>query len=149
MDLGVLANITIEDMSPEKACQLLALTASRQDEVILRKDFETKYGYRTAVTEAGGVLGGMLQSGKLVNAGIAAALNAKVVRKTAHDLHAVGHAVLEAQKCITLDGADNASVACKIAVVTDGKWLAAGIFAKVAVHMLDEHRRAGIGVVHF
>ncbi|MBC7332712.1 MAG: HutP family protein, partial [Synergistetes bacterium] len=40
------------------------------------------------------------------------------------------------------------SLLLKVAVVSDGRWIAVCMFGESAFHVLTNHRRIGLGVMH-
>ncbi|MBC9785147.1 HutP family protein [Heliobacterium chlorum] len=143
---------TIHESRPkpslERAAMMLAMSETRESEFRLRQYYGETWHLPCVVTEVGGTIGALQTSGKLTNSVVTAALKAKVIESKPENVHAVIHATIEALKGIFLDYAQNASLALKISVISDGKWLAVGIFGKSSVHPLTEHCRVGLGFMH-
>lgn len=134
--------------SLERAAMLLAMSESREKESKLRQYYGNEFGLACVVTEVGGTISALQNSGKLTNSVIAAAINARVIESKPEAVHAVLHATVDATKGIFLDSSNNASLALKISIISDGRWVAVGIFGKSSMHPLTEHSRVGLGYMH-
>jgi len=135
-----------KEWSAEIAAMLLALTQSINSENAI-KEMLDKRGLRYVVTEIGGTSFGEFQS-KTTKAILGACLNSGLVKKESAHLHAVLHAAEEAKKGILVNASTSTSLAVKVAIVRDKKWVAVAIFGQSAIHPITNHHRAGLGVMH-
>jgi len=124
---------------------MLAMTEDREKEESMKERL-LSVGYKAVATEVSGPLSDFKQ--KLIKNSVSAALNAGVVDNSPQKLHAVVHATLEAVQSILIVSLANPSVKVKVSIVTDGLWLAVGMFGSTALHVLTNHERAGLGVMH-
>jgi len=128
-----------------RAALMLAMTEDREKEESMKERL-LSVGYKAVATEVSGPLSDFKQ--KLIKNSVSAALNAGVVDNSPQKLHAVVHATLEAVQSILIVSLANPSVKVKVSIVTDGLWLAVGMFGSTALHVLTNHERAGLGVMH-
>lgn len=133
--------------SLEREALFLALTETREKENELKQALMSQK-LNCAVTEIGGTVATLHPTGKLTHSVIAAALNTGVIKKDPKEIHAVVHATLEASNSIFVHTNSNASFALKIAMVTDGDWIAIAMFGRTSVNVLSEHCRVGLGFMH-
>lgn len=129
------------------AAMLLAITQTIYDEDIM-KQLVAKNGFKAVVTEVGGKISFEDFNEKVNRAVIGASLNSGLIQKCSNDIHAVIHATEEAKKGILVSVSSSASLALKIAVVRDDKWIAVALFGKSALHYMTNHDRAGLGIMH-
>lgn len=129
------------------AAMLLAITQTIYDEDRM-KQLVAKNGFKAVVTEVGGKISFEDFNEKINRAVIGASLNSGLIQKCSNDIHAVIHATEEAKKGILVIVSSSASLALKIAVVRDDKWIAVALFGKSALHYMTNHDRAGLGIMH-
>ncbi|KAB2952882.1 nitrogen fixation protein [Heliorestis acidaminivorans] len=134
--------------SIERAALILAMTETRDKEKKLRHHYVERYGFSCVVTEVGGIVTTLQNTGKLVNSVLAAAINGKVIENIPEQINALLHATSNACKCVCMDSTHNASLALKISVISDGRWVAVAIFGKLSQHHMTEHLRVGMGYMH-
>ena len=113
-----------------------------------QKKMLSEAGYRFVVTEVGGTSDRSDFQLKTTKAVIGAALNSGLISKSPTNYHALLHATEEAKRGILVNAASNVSLAVKIAVVRDARWIAVALFGESALHPLTNHERAGLGVMH-
>ena len=133
-------------IDPERAAMLLALTRNREEEEAAKAALSRVQGLKFAVTEIGGMTDSLRS--KITPQVLGACLNQGVIRKSSNHVHALIHAVLEAQRGLTMDVPMSCSMSLKIAVVRTSGWIVVAIFGQSAFHVLTNHRRAGLGVMH-
>lgn len=129
-----------------KAAMLLALTSTRQEENELKAFLKNTYGYRTAVTEVGGLLRDVKD--RIVKSVVSAALNVGILEKKSNHIHPLIHATLEAERGMMFDLPSDSSVVMKVAIVVGREWLAVAMYGETAMHVLANHERAGLGIMH-
>lgn len=140
------AAVTVDDkLDVERASMYLALARSQEEEEEL-KEVLRNHGFRVAVFEIGGLADELRQ--KMVGKLIGAALNNGVIRKSPDEVHALMHATVEAERGLLLDVHRTTSLALKVVAVRRDLWLAVAMFGESAIHVLTNHRRAGLGVMH-
>ncbi|MCR4399047.1 MAG: HutP family protein [Firmicutes bacterium] len=130
----------------ERAAMLLALTRTREEEEAAKSVLSQVGDLKFAVTEIGG-MSDVLRS-KIAPQVVGASLSQGVIRKCSTDTHALLHAVIEAERGLLMDAPMSGSMSMKIAVVRQGIWIVVAIFGHSAFHVLTNHRRAGLGVMH-
>lgn len=129
-----------------RAALILAMTENREREEEVKK-WLGLMGYPKAVaTEVSGNLSEFKQ--KVVKNAVTAALNTGVIDNEPEKVHSVVHAALEALCGIELLSMANPSLKVKLAIVTDDKWLAGGMFGMSAAYPSTNHERAGLGIMH-
>lgn len=133
------------DVSLGRAAMLLAMVEDRDEEEVLKDRLKSK-GYRTVVTEVSGPLVEFKQ--KVMKNAVTAALNTGIVDNDGRQMHGVVHAVLEAAQGILIASLANPSLKVKTAIVSNGRWVAVGMFGVAALHVATNHERAGLGIMH-
>ena len=134
--------------SLERAALLLSLSETRKDEDSLKEYYSSTFGFVCGVTELGGTVNTLQQTGKLNNSVLSAAVNTGLITKEPRKIHALFHATLEASNSIFINSNSNASFALKIGLTTNYEWLAVAIFGRSSLHPLSEHCRVGLGFMH-
>lgn len=129
----------------ERGAILLAISRSREEEALL-KELLGSVGLRSCVFEIGGINDELRP--KLGIQTVTTCLKHGVIRQVKSDVHAVIHAVLEAERGLLMDAPLSSSLLLKVAVVSDGRWVAVCMFGESAFHVLTNHRRIGLGVMH-
>ena len=124
----------------------LALTRTMAEEKQVKQEL-AKAGLRFAATETGGKSSEDFQR-KLTKSVLGAPMNENVIQKTPPEIHAVIHAMQEAEKGILMDGVMDSNLAVKIAIVRNAHWIAVALFGESAMHLLTGHERCGLGVMH-
>lgn len=79
---------------------------------------------------------------------VSAALKANVIEETSRSIHAVVHAGMEAWHALTDAVVGGSSLKVKVAIVSDGKWVAIAAYGVSAMHRLTNHERVGFGIMH-
>lgn len=134
------------DSPPGYDALQLALTQSLAEEAKL-KALYAEMGKRFVVTEIGGTSGGDFQE-KINRSVLGAALNAGLVQKTPHELHALLHATEEAKRGVLVNAASSVSLALKVAIVRQPHWIAVAMYGQSSIHPVTSHERCGLGVMH-
>lgn len=129
------------------AAMLLALTRTMADEDAAKK-LLAELKYRFVVTEVGGTTDRSDFQLKTTKSVIGASLNSGLISKGPTNYHALLHATEEAKRGILVNAASSVSLAVKVAVVRDERWIAVALFGESALHPLTNHERAGLGVMH-
>jgi hut operon positive regulator len=135
----------VDNLSVARAAILLSMSRTRKEEDEI-KDAIISQGMRCCVTEAGGVQENF--KSKMVRNTLGMALANNVIVKNYQNVHALMHAVLEAETALLLNADLISSIAVKIAVVRDDEWICVSIFGDCAMHMVCHHERSGLGVMH-
>ncbi|MDK2872147.1 MAG: hypothetical protein PWQ16_1499 [bacterium] len=134
-----------EGIDVERGAVLLAISKSREEEALI-KGVLSSLGLRACVFEIGGINDELRP--KLGIQTVTNCLKHGVIRQVKSDVHAVIHAVLEAERGLLMDAPLSSSLLLKVAVVSDGRWVAVCMFGESAFHVLTNHRRIGLGVMH-
>ena len=126
---------------------MLAAMTSREEEDILKKLVEKDYKqYKLAVTFITGSKNEVMKT--LSKSAIGCALQNGIVKSEAGPVHAVMHASLEAVTGISNHIFFDAALKLKMAIVSDGKWVAVALYGDSAIHPITNHERAGLGIMH-
>ena len=133
-------------MQVGKAALLLALSANRQEENEIKTYLKESYGFNTVVTEVGGVLKDIKD--RVVKSVVSAATNSGILKKKGTQIHPLIHATLEAGKGMMFDQPTQSSIMMKVAIVVGSDWLAVAMYGESAIHVLSNHERCGLGIMH-
>lgn len=128
-----------------RAALLLAATKDPEDESFLKDELQ-RIGWRSVATEVGGLAGDIPR--KVTRAVVGASLNAGVVEKKPHEMHALMHATLEAMNAFMPTSMLEASIGAKIGIVRNRHWITVAILGDTAFHAVAHHERCGMGVMH-
>ncbi len=124
----------------------LAMTEDREEEEKVKKWLASK-GYKKAVaTEISGLLVEFKQNA--MKNTVTAALQTGIIDNKPYRIHAICHAVLEAVQGVLPVNLGNPSMKIKTSIVSDGHWVAVGMYGHSALHILTNHERAGLGIMH-
>ncbi len=135
-----------EDDSVSRCALRLAMSVTMAEETTLKELLES-LGFRCVVTETGGRSSGDFQE-KITRAVLGASLNARLVEKVDHEIHALLHATEEAKRCVLSNTASVTSLAVKIAVVRKGHWISVALYGDSSIHPITTHERCGVGTMH-
>lgn len=124
----------------------LAMSRSIAEELALKKQF-AEQGIIHVVTEVGGKSSTDFQE-KMNRSILGAALNAGIIGKTSHEIHALVHACEEAKRGLLINISSEVNLAVKVAIVRMDHWLAVGIFGESAIHPYSCHERCGLGIMN-
>lgn len=133
------------ELSIGKAAIMLALSVDDEEEQTLKNRYR-KEGYLCAITATGGEIPTLTK--KINNAVIGACLNNNIIDKTPEEVHSVIHATLEAKEGIFMAVPSGASFVGKIAIVRSNNWIAIAIYGRSAAHVITNHERIGLGIMH-
>lgn len=139
--------VVSQDIDPERAAMLLAWTSTREQEENIKEVLSRVPGLRFAVTEIGGINEDLRT--RILPQVVGACLSRRVIDKRPLHIHALLHALMEAQRGLMTDAPLSGSMSLKIATAVRGSWIAVAIFGESAFHVMTNHRRAGLGVMHF
>lgn len=124
----------------------LAMTRTLAEEEELKQNY-ARAGIRFVVTEVGGNTKRDFQE-KVSRAVFGAALNAGVIEKEPHEVHALIHAAEEAKHGAIVNISSEANVAVKIGIVRERHWIAVAMFGESAINPITNHQRCGLGVMN-
>lgn len=139
-------NFFNKKMEVGKAALLLALTTNRQEESEIKTYLQECCGFKTVVTEVGGVLKDIKD--RVVKSVVSAAINSGILEKKGQQIHPLIHATLEAEKGMMFDQPTQSSIVMKVAIVVGSDWLAVAMYGESAIHVLSNHERCGLGIMH-
>lgn len=128
-----------------RAALSLAMTENRQEED-LQKEKLLSSGYHVVATEVTGPLTEFRQ--KIIKNTVTAAMNTRVIECNGRHQHALVHAITEAMQGVLISHLANPSLKVKVSVVSDGDWIAVGIFGVAALSVFTNHERCGLGMMH-
>lgn len=124
----------------------LAMSRTLAEESALKLDYSAQ-GIRFVVTEVGGSTKRDFQE-KTSRAVLGAALNAGLIEKLPHEIHALLHAAEEAKRGAIINTSSEANLAVKLAIVRTSHWISVAIFGSSAIHPMTSHERCGLGVMN-
>lgn len=124
---------------------LLAAMTDEEEERALRASPKALNGYRLAITVVSGLSSEVKQT--FVKSVIACALQNRIIEKNSGEAHAVVHAAVDALNGIVQHG-PAASLKLKVAVASDGHWVAVAIYGDSAFLPLTNHERASMSLMH-
>jgi hut operon positive regulator len=129
---------------PGKVAMLFSM--STEEEEIYLKETAAKFGFRVALTYIAGEAFKInnTYSRLVINAAVAGG----VIKKVPNQVHSVLHASLEAFQSMMPKTSISNNIKTKVAIVTDGKWLAVTAYGDSAFSALTNHERAGMGIMH-
>ncbi len=133
-------------MQVGKAAILLSLTNNRQEEAEIKAFLKERYEFKSVVTEVGGILQDIKD--KVVKSVTSAALNAGILEKKSTHIHPLIHATVEAGRGMMFDQPTDSSIMMKVAIVVGEEWLAVAMYGESAIHVITNHERAGLGIMH-
>lgn len=79
---------------------------------------------------------------------VSAAIKCHTIPEKPGPVHAVIHAGLEAWHGLTSAVVGSVSLKMKVAITSDGHWLAVAVYGDSAMSTLTNHERMGFGVMH-
>jgi len=125
---------------------LLLSMSDEHEEIIIKEAIARRHGIRAAVTFVSGMTNKIntTYTKSILNA----AISGEVIKKTPNQIHAVLHASLEAFQAMTPRTSVSTSVKIKVAIVTDGRWVAVAAYGDSAFSAFTNHERGGLGVMH-
>jgi hut operon positive regulator len=136
------------DINPDRIGKIaiLAAISSREEEDRFKDMLASQPGIKMAITFVAGLRS---EVGKtFVKSVVNSALQANVVRKTSSGVHAVIHAAIDASQGLLFNSLAETSVKLKVAVVSNGQWVAVAVYGESAFHPETNHERMGFGVMH-
>lgn len=137
----------VGDLDIARIAVLIALTAGREAETALRDELNRLVpAVKTAVISIGGQRAEL--SRRLMTKVVTAALDSGIIPHRSRALHGLVHAVMEMERGLHLDIPGSASLALKIVIASNGQWVVVVGYGVSAFHMLTNHARLGMGVMH-
>lgn len=136
------------DINPDRIGKIaiLAAISSREEEDRFKDLLADMPGIKVAVTFVAGLRSEVGKS--FVKSVVNSALQANVVRKTSGGVHAVIHAAIDASQGLMLNSLAETSVKFKVAVASNGQWVAVAVYGESAFHPETNHERMGLGIMH-
>ena len=136
------------DIATDRIGKLALITAMSNDaeEAHIKEVVAREAHLKLTVTYVSGRKGDIEKV--FVRSLIGAALKAETIHERSGEIHAVIHAGLEAWHSLTDAVVDSSSLKIKVAIVSDGRWVAIGAYGDSAMHHLTNHERMGFGVMH-
>jgi hut operon positive regulator len=136
------------DINPNRIGKIaiLAAISSREEEDRFKDLLGDMPGIKLAVTFVAGL---RTEVGKsFVKSIVNSALQANVIPHTSSGVHAVIHAAIEASQGLLFNSLAETSVKYKVAVVSNGTWVAVAVYGESAFVPETNHERMGFGVMH-
>jgi len=136
------------DINPNRLGKyaIIAAISSREEEEEFKKYISENTRLKISVTFVSGIQSDVSKS--FVRSLVTCALHGHVVQHQHNHIHAVIHAGLECLKGVTSDVAAETSLKLKVAIVSDGRWVAIAAHGESAFHPETNHERMGFGVMH-
>jgi hut operon positive regulator len=136
------------DINPDRIGKIaiMAAISSRGEEDVFKDMLSAMPGIKLAVTFIAGL---RTEVGKtFIKSIVNSALQANVVAKTSSGVHAVIHASIEASQGLLFNSLAETSVKYKVAIVSNGRWVAVAVYGESAFLPETNHERMGFGVMH-
>lgn len=126
---------------------LLAAMSDEDGEKKLKQEINVPSSkYKLAVTFVTGITSDIKKT--FVKSIVGCSLHNGIIIKTSGQIHAVLHAALDAASGVVHQVPAEASLKIKVAVVSDGQWIAVGVYGESAFYPITNHERSGLGVMH-
>lgn len=129
-----------------KTALIAAMTSQAEEAALKERIAAIAPGMKIAITFVSGMTTEVKR--RFVQAVITCSVQNEIIRKEKEPVHAVMHAALEAFDHICSHIPAEASLKMKVAVVSDGKWVAVAIYGDSAIQLLTNHERAALGIMH-
>lgn len=128
-----------------KIAILLSMT-DEHEEVLIKEAVARRDDVKAAVTFIAGTAQKINTSytKSIINAAVAGG----VIKKTPGQVHAVLHASLEAFQAMMPRTSISNNMKAKVAIVSDGKWVAVAAYGDSAFSSVTNHERGGFGIMH-
>lgn len=125
-----------------------AILASLTDEAeeLAMKQLVQQSPFRLAITFVSGLSNEIRAT--FVKSVINCAVQNGIIQKSPGQIHAVVHAALDAYTGVVHAVPADASLKIKVAIVTDGMWVAVAVYGDSAFYHMTNHERSGLGVMH-
>ena len=136
------------DINPDRIGKvaIMAAISSRAEEDLFKDYIYQNTHLRIGVTFVSGIRTEVVKS--FIKSLVACALQSKVIRHRSNEIHGVIHAGLECLNGVSSHVAAESSMKLKIAMVSDGRWIAIAAHGESAFHPETNHERMGFGVMH-
>ena len=128
-----------------KIAMLLSMTDEEEEQVV-KEAIARRPGIRAAVTFVAGTAHKINTT--YCRSIINAAVSGGVIKKTPGQVHAVLHASLEAFQAMMPRTSVSNDIKAKVAIVSDGKWVAVAAYGDSAFSAITNHERGGMGLMH-
>ena len=129
-----------------KIAMIAALTDEEEEAILKEKIEKSSNNIKLAITVVAGVLKDVKET--FVKSIIGCALQNNIVNKNSVEIHGVLHGALDALIGITHQIPVDASIKMKVALVTDGRWIAIAIYGDSAIYPLTNHERGSLTIMH-
>lgn len=128
-----------------KIAILLSMT-DEHEEVLIKEAVAKRDDVKAAVTFIAGTAQKIntTYTKSIINAAVAGG----VIKKTPGQVHAVLHASLEAFQSMMPRTSISNNMKAKVAIVSDGKWVAVAAYGDSAFSSVTNHERGGFGIMH-
>ena len=128
-----------------KIATLAALT-DEEEEKKIKQELASDPHYRLAITVVSGISSEVKQN--FVESIIGCALQNNIIVKSSGNIHAVVHAALDALNGVVHQVPADSSLKLKVAIVSDGKWIAVAIYGDSAFYPMTNHERSSMSMMH-
>jgi hut operon positive regulator len=128
-----------------KIATLAALT-DEEEEKKIKQELASDPHYRLAITVVSGISSEVKQN--FVKSIIGCALQNNIIVKSSGNIHAVVHAALDALNGVVHQVPADSSLKLKVAIVSDGKWIAVAIYGDSAFYPMTNHERSSMSMMH-
>ncbi|WP_342742907.1 HutP family protein [Rhodobacter aestuarii] len=125
---------------------IMAAISSREEEERIKEQIAAHPNWRVGITFVTGKRTEIERG--FVKSIVACALNAQVVRHRPDEIHGVIHAGLECLHGVSSSVVAESNLKLKVALVSDGHWVAVAAHGESAFHPITNHERIGFGVMH-
>ncbi len=126
---------------------LIAAMSDEDGEKRLKEEInKSSSKYKLAVTFVSGITSDIKKT--FVKSIVGCSLHNGIIMKTSGQIHAVLHAALDAAGGAIYQVPAESSLKIKVAIVSDGQWVAVGVYGESAFYPITNHERSGLGVMH-
>ncbi|AZB57961.1 transcriptional regulator (plasmid) [Cereibacter sphaeroides] len=125
---------------------IMAAISSRDEEAVIKLQLAERTNWKIGITYVTGRRADIEKD--FVKSIVACALNAHVVRHRPDEIHGVIHAGLECLQGLSSSVIAESNMKLKVALVSDGHWVAVAAHGESAFHPITNHERIGFGVMH-
>ncbi|SOC19033.1 HutP family protein [Rhodobacter maris] len=125
---------------------IMAAISSREEEDRIKAQIAERPDWKIGITYVTGRRTDIERG--FVKSIVACALNSGVIRHRSQEIHGVIHAGLECLHGVSASVVAESNLKLKVALVSDGHWVAVAAHGESAFHPLTNHERIGFGVMH-
>lgn len=127
-----------------KITMLASLTDDEEEKII--KELVKDNDIKLAITVVAGLVSTIKET--FVKSIIGCALQNNIIRKNPVEIHGIVHASLDALTGVIHQVPVDASIKIKVAIGSDGHWVAVALYGDSAFYPLTNHERGSLSLMH-